>query len=1267
MRSHGNGVSIEAMSLVEVRLLGPLEVDVDGCQVELRRQKQRALLALLALRAGEVVSTDRLVDELWGETPPKAAFGSLQNLVSELRKALTPDVLVTRAPGYLLDIERDAVDAHRFERLTREAGEAGAEQRAALLRQALALWRGPALADVPLDRSGTEAARLEELRASTWEERLDAELELGRHSHSIGELESLVSKHPLRERPIGLLMLALYRSGRQADALETYRQARERLVDELGIDPSHELQRLEQAILRQDSELDLPQAPRHPVRAVAFEQPESRKTVTILFADLVDSSELGARLDPEVLRSVMNRYFDLVRAAVERHGGIVEKFIGDAAMAAFGIPTLHEDDALRATRCAGELRRSLADLNAELADEHGVVLQVRIGVNTGEVFAAGSGSGESFATGAPVNLAMRLEQAALPGEILLGESTHRLVRHAIEAETVEPVDAGALGRFPAYRLVDVGPAVRPLGTSSLMGRADELARLNAAFAGVQAERRSRVVTVVGDAGVGKTRLASEFVRAATARAFVGRCVSYGEGATYLPLAEIVRQAVPERPRAAITALLAEDEQAGLIAERVTQLSGQAEGAASTGEVFWAVQRFLGALAAEEPLVVVLEDIHWAEPTLLDLVDYLDSWAAEAPLLVLCLARRELLEERPGWGSRNGVLVLEPLGEEDAGRLVDEVAGEAVSDTARERIVEIAEGNPLFLEQLLAFADEAGPDALASVPPTVEALLAGRLARLEPEERALLERAAVVGRDFSRSALLSLSPPAELAGLDSDLVTLARRGLVRPVRVEGEDSYRFHHVLVRDVAYAGVTKQVRGDLHERFGGWLEQRDGADEIVGYHLEQAHRFKAELQPTDPQLPSLAKRAGDRLTEAGIRAFKQADAAGAVNRLARAAALLPRADPHRPSVLCELGLAQRAIGEPAAGQATLNDAISAAEELRDHPMELRARLEHGHLQLFTGELSPEELVGLAQDAIAAFESIGDEHSLGRAWRQVGYVRGAMQGRCAEWQEAAQLAAEHYRRSGWSTAGCVSEIAAALFYGPVPVPAGAEQCERLLDDSQDRLGAANVSVFLGGLHALAGCFEDAFNVLGDAQRIYRELGETYALADNSGRILGRVHLLASDPESAERVYRDCVAVFMRLRDEAALSSIASELGQVLYAQDRYVEADEWCRVAEEHAPAGDVTSQFSWRGLRAKLLAQDRRADQGSAVALEAIRMTETTDALTHRGEILLDHAQVLILDGRHAQAVKRIEEALELFELKQNETSGRAARSLLAGLAVV
>ncbi len=1251
----------EAVTLVEVRLLGPLEIDVDGRILDVRRQKQRALLALLALRAGEVVPTDRLVDEIWGDEPPKAAVGSLQNFVSELRKMIGADVLVTRSPGYLLDIPRDAVDAHRFERIVREAGREAPEQRAASLREALGLWRGPALADVQLEGAmAAEAALLEESRVAAWEDRLEVELELGRQSQVIGELESLVAKHPLRERPVGLLMLALYRGGRQADALDAYRRSRERLVEELGIDPSDELKRLEQAILRHDKELDLPEAPR---KRVPASEPDRRKTVTIVFADLVDSTELGARLDPEVLRRVLDHYFELVRAAIERHGGVVEKFIGDAAMAVFGIPMVHEDDALRAVRAACELREALAEPSEELTGTHGIPLQVRVGVNTGEVLVRAADSGESFATGAAVNIAARLEQAALPGEILIGEATYRLVQHAIESEPVDPVDlGGALGRASVFRVSGVGEAARPLGRAALIGRDDELAWLQAAFAGVQAERRSRVVTVLGEAGVGKSRLAREFAASAGELPLVGRCVSYGDGATFLPLAQIVRQAIPERPRAAILALLEGDDQAPLVAERVTHLTEPANGAASTGEVFWAVRRFLEALARERPVVVVLEDIHWAEPTFLDLVEYLDSWPAEAALLVLCLARRELVEERPGWGSRDGVLALEPLADAQAGVLVEKVAAKALDEETRTEIVRIAGGNPLFLEQLLAFLQEEGPSALGSVPPTVEALLAGRLERLGPAERALTERAAVAGRDFSRGGLLALSPPEEIAGLDSRLMALVRRGLVRALRGGDDDTYRFHHVLVRDVAYAGTTKDARAELHERFGTWLEQRDkAADEIVGYHLEQAHRYRKELDPGDPVVIGLAKRAGRVLAAAGIGAWKRADARAAANLFGRAASLLPAGEPKRAEILCELGMTLGQLGDSAAANVTFTEAIDEATAAGDDASAAWARIELARERLHRGG-DPGELVALVEEALPLFEEAGDERALGRAWRALGYARGSLQGRCADWLDASERALRYYRRSGWSTSGCLSEIGSALYHGPTPIPEALERCERLLEEATDRPGRAHVLAFLAGLHSYDERADEALRLLDDADNIYRDLRDDYSLANTSGRIRGRVHLLAEDHEAAQAVFRSCCETFERIGDAAALASVAAELGGSLYAQGRTDEAREWSALAERRAPAGDVIAQLSWRTLKARLLAHDNRLADAEPLAMEALSLVMQTDALTHQGDVLLDVATVLTAAERPREAAELVRQAIDLYDRKQNVASARSARARLA-----
>ena len=734
--------------MLELRILGPLEVLADGEPVALPRKKQRALLALLLLRAGEVVSTDELIEELWGGQPPATAKDALQNYVSQLRKALGPDVIVTRDPGYVLEATAEQTDLGRFERLVADARGEDAKARAAKLREAIDLWRGPPLADLAYESfTGLETARLEELRASAQADLVDSELELGWHAELIAELETTIAERPFDERPRAQLMLALYRAGRQADALEAYHQARRTLDEELGLEPGAQLRELEQAILRQDTALDAPLA-----APVVLE--ERRKTVTILFADLVESTELAEALDPEALRRVLDGYFAAARRAIEGHGGTIEKFIGDAVMAVFGVPVAHEDDALRAVRAAVDTRAAVAALGEAVEREHGLRLELRTGINTGDVYVGDPGHG-GLVTGNAVNVAKRIEQAAPSGSIMLGAATLELVRDAVRVKAVKPSKEKPLPAFRLLELVAGAPSVARYLEAELVGREDELRRLLAGFEEAKGEPPSQVVAVVGEPGIGKTRLANELVALVERDAAVltGRCVSYGEGATYLPLREMI-------DGLDLGTVLGEAEDAELVAQRVSELVGLAEGTAPAGEGAWAVRRLFEALARQRPLLLVFEDVHWAEPTLLDLIEQLGE-RASGPILAVCIARPELLDERPAWAGR--ALVLEPLAEKESVALLASLpGGDELTAEARGRIVEVAAGNPLFAEQLFAYVAERGTGVLDDVPPSVEALLESRLDLLDSDERALLQRAAVVGREFAHRALVELWPADAVA-------------------------------------------------------------------------------------------------------------------------------------------------------------------------------------------------------------------------------------------------------------------------------------------------------------------------------------------------------------------------------------------------------------------------------------------------------------------------------------------------------------------------
>jgi tetratricopeptide (TPR) repeat protein len=849
-------------------------------------------------------------------------------------------------------------------------------------------------------------------------------------------------------------------------------------------------------------------------------------------------------------------------------------------------------------------------------------------------------------SGAPASAAAKLEQRASPGEVLLGSDTYRLVRDAVRADLVELPEG-----LQAWQLDELVPDAPPYARrldAELIGREAELERLRGAYANACADKHCRVVTVVGEAGIGKTRLVREFVTSLRERAqvVIGRCVSYGEGATYLPIAEVVHQAAAEHSLAGIRELLEGEEDADSVAQRVAELVGVAETPSGPGEAFWAVRRLLESIARKGPVVVGLDDIHWAEPTLLDLVEYLGEWA-EGPILIVCLARGDLLDARPGWGgpTSTGFLVrLEPLPEEALGAFVEQVAGSQIDPQVQERIIEQSGGNPLFAEQLLALVQEAPELALDKTPATVEALLASRLDRLDPRELVVMRRAAVVGRRFTRVELRDLSPDDDV---DRQLVSLTERGLLRPV----EDVFRFHHVLVRDVAYRGIPKAERAELHELAGKGLDRRDGTDELVGYHFEQAYRYLAELQRDDEHAHDLAAAGSERLGRAGIRAWKRADAPAAVNLLSRAVDLVPEA----AELACELGTALRIRGDMSRAEDVLVGASGATEER----IRLRAQIELALMHSLMETNRSGELLDIASRAIPKLEASNDDRALGRAWVSVGFVKGAFYCEYAAWEEAAGRAAEHYRRAGWSPSTSVGDLACAMYYGPRDVDSAIERCEALLlEHDGDRASEANLLVWLGGLEAMRGRFAEARALVGQAEQRYEELGLD---ADVYLRLRGAVEMFAGLPEMAEGPLRTSCVALQKQDHIAVLATRAADLADAICEQGRYEEAESWIRVARESAGSDDLDAAFVTSYVEGKVLARVGAVNEAEVAARAALDIVGRTDALNRQGDSLLVLAEILQLRGQEEDANGQIREAIRLYEQKGNVVSASRAKALL------
>jgi class 3 adenylate cyclase/tetratricopeptide (TPR) repeat protein len=966
---------------------------------------------------------------------------------------------------------------------------------------------------------------------------------------------------------------------------------------------------------------------------------EVRKTVTVLFCDVTRSTALGESTDPEALRALLARYFERMKAIVERHGGTVEKFIGDAVMAVFGVPVVHEDDALRACRAAVEMRDALPGLG----------ISGRIGVNTGEVV---TGTEERLATGDAVNVAARLEQAAQPGEVLIGEPTYALVKSVIEVEAIEPLELkGKAEPVPAYRLLAAeGEFVRRFA-SPMVGREAELTRLRSAFAQAVHDRSCQLFTVLGSAGVGKSRLAREFLAGVDASVVTGRCLAYGEGITYWPVVEVLKQlgSLPE----------------GDAARPLRSLLGETDAPASADEIAWGFRKLLDQEAQARPLVCVFDDLHWGEETLLDLVEHVADLSRDAPILLLCMARPELLERRPSWGGGKWnatTVLLEPLDGAETLELIGKLGD--VPAELRTRIVQVAEGNPLFLEETLALVRDS-PDERVEVPPTIQALLASRLDQLNASEREVLQCGSVEGRVFHTGAVAELSTDPQ--PVSARLTALVRKDLVRPDRpqLEGEDAFRFRHLLIRDAAYDALPKATRAELHQRFAAWLGIHGTSlvefDEIIAYHLEQAYRYRQELGLAD-RSEEIADAAAKRLAAAGRRAFDRGDMAAAAKLLERAAALLESQPQRRVCLLPTLGRALTERGDWDGAERVLTEAVETGEALGERGAAAGAVDALWFLRLHVyPETTHDQIRGELRKAIPVLEELKDGAGLARAFALEGslqFWRGQTEAALVEFDRALALARQAGDRA--TEMATLRASLAAAFYGSEPVEAVLGRIDTLTEHST---GTSSLAVgmfrFRGELEAMRGDPVKAREAIAEAKSIRDELGlEGVEGVEASA---AGVEMLGGDPVAAEHELRIALASMERRNDWGHLVTVVPYLVDTLLMQGRGLEAASIIDQAFELAIPDDADANIGLRRVKARVLAERGELEEAERLAREAVARSERIDYLNLRGLAYGDLAEVFVLAGRRVDVSEALERALACYERKGNLAMTQRVRGRL------
>ncbi|MFD6185549.1 adenylate/guanylate cyclase domain-containing protein [Streptomyces goshikiensis] len=991
-------------------------------------------------------------------------------------------------------------------------------------------------------------------------------------------------------------------------------------------------------------------------------KPTGRKVVTVLFCDLVGSTALSGALDPETLRSVTLRWFDLMRLRIEEQGGTVEKFIGDAVMAVFGVPTVREDDARRAVAAALAMREALAGFNVRLEQGVGVRLEMRIGLNTGQVVTGSATLRQAMVSGEVVNIGARLEQNAAAGEILIGPDTLAAAGPGVRTTETGPLLLkGKSDRVTAHRLLGLdeeeGPEALRRFDLAFVGRTRELALIDQTLDHVVRTRRAARLVVGGEAGQGKTRLVREWLHRATATAGgprhgVGRCRARGEQPSLGPLADAVADLLKSGGTAVPSPELDLLHQ-GLLLNGTPHPSPADTGAA--------LAKVLAGISEAEPVVLVIDDCHWAAQPLFDALDRLLRALADAAVLIVLLTRPQLFDVRPELAS--DAVPLGGLSDAEAQLLAAELAGGTVhGEPLGPQVLARVGGNPLHLEQLLVAGSPVDAD---SVPLPLQALIGARIDALDPPEHRALGLASVLGGDFTAGELTALAGDPAPAWTGPELRPLLHR-LVRHRLISPDGgAFRFAGGLIQEVVYASQSKQDRADRHERAARLDSVRQRGSAAVGGHLEQAYRYRVELGAQDAHTDGLRRRAADELAEAGRLALAHADPVWAADVLSRAAARYAAGEPGSTATRRRLGQTLLDLGRGTEGRALLEEVLAEAPAGGGEVVETaHARLALASVGRSAGpDESPAEA---ARATLPVFAAAGDDLGQARACLRLAQ-RAQEQGRHRTAELLLARALDHAVRADAEPerAAALGAMGVSLWRGPQPVADAVARCRELLADQGPDRRAVRLTLNcpLAVVLALHDDRDGALACLAEAEQLAKRLG--YAEADaflpiftaTVADLTGRREEALLSLERAAAAARDLGATALLRSALLDAARIRLDIGDWRTARDTLAELE-----GERGEPARPRAESADLDGLRARVAAARGQAATATRLAARALATAARTDSPIVQGIAALDLARTALALGHPNDAAEAATRARARFAVKGHLPAVRQAEAVVS-----